>query len=171
MLDLAADSSDRLHRQVERFLFHEAELLDTWQLAAWLELVTKDIDYRMPVRTTRADKQVGEIYSSRSFHMLEDYGSLAARVARLSGTAAWSEYPASRARRHISNVRVAPAAGDEINAKSYILFYWGRDELQTLISGERHDVLRAVDRRLMLAKRTVFVDHTALPIPNLSMVL
>lgn len=171
MLDLAGDATDRLHRQVERFLFHEAELLDSWRLNDWLALIVKDIDYRMPVRTTRADKQAGEIYSSRSFHMLEDYGSLAARVARLSGAAAWSEYPASRARRHISNVRVAPAAGEEINVKSYILFYWGRDDLQTFISGERHDVLRAVDGRLMLAKRTVFVDHTALPIPNLSMVL
>lgn len=171
MLDLVADVDDRLQRQVERFLYTEAELLDTWQLTAWLELVAKDIDYRMPVRTTRIDKQAGEIYSSRSFHMLEDYGSLAARVARLTGAAAWSEYPASRTRRHISNVRVAPAVGEEINAKSYILYYWGRDDLQTFISGERHDVLRAADGRLMLAKRTVFVDHTALPIPNLSMVL
>nr|ART40131.1 K168 [uncultured bacterium] len=171
MLDLAPEASDRLQRQVERFLYIEAELLDTWQLAAWLELVTKDIDYRMPVRTTRTDKQTGEIYSNRSFHMLEDYESLAARVARLSGTAAWSEYPASRARRHISNVRVTPLNGDEIAAKSYILFYWGRDELQTVLSGERQDVLRAVDGRLRLARRTVLLDHIALPIPNLSMVL
>ena len=171
MLDLAADVDDRLQRQVERFLYIEAELLDTWQLATWLTLITPDIDYRMPVRTTRTDKQTGAIYSSKSFHMLEDYASLEARVARLSGNAAWSEYPASRARRHISNVRVTPGAGSEVGAKSYILYYWGRDELQTMISGERHDVLRADGGRLKLAKRTVYVDHTALPIPNLSMVL
>jgi biphenyl 2,3-dioxygenase subunit beta len=170
MLDIVADVDDRLQRQVERFLYTEAELLDSWQLTAWLELVSKDIQYRMPVRNTRIDKQAGEIYSTRSFHMLEDYESLAARVARLSGTAAWSEYPNSRARRHISNVRVA-RTGDEIGAKSYILFYWARDELQTFISGERQDVLRIADGRLNLAKRTVYVDHTVLPIPNLSMVL
>ena len=170
MLDLVADVDDRLQRQVERFLYTEAELLDTWQLTAWLDLVAKDIQYRMPVRNTRTDKQAGEIYSTRSFHMLEDYESLAARVARLSGTAAWSEYPNSRARRHISNVRTT-RTGDEIGAKSYILYYWGRDELQTMISGERQDVLRIADGRLKLAKRTVYVDHTVLPIPNLSMVL
>jgi 3-phenylpropionate/cinnamic acid dioxygenase small subunit len=170
MLDIVADIDDRLQRQVERFLYTEAELLDSWQLAAWLDLVAKDIQYRMPVRNTRTDKQAGEIYSSRSFHMLEDYASLEARVARLSGTAAWSEYPNSRARRHISNVRTM-RTGDDIGAKSYILFYWARDELQTFISGERHDVLRIADGRLKLANRTVYVDHTVLPIPNLSMVL
>ena len=170
MLDIAGESSDRLQREVERFLYNEAELLDTWQLTAWLELITKDIDYRMPVRTTRYDKQAGDIFSGRAYHMIEDYGSLAARIARLGSVNAWSESPHSRVRRHVSTVRVSEKGG-EVHAKSNLLFFWARDALEVLISAERQDVLRMVDGRLWLAKRTVLLDHTTLPVPNLSFIL
>ena len=34
---------------VEQFLFHEARLLDTGQLEAWLELFTDDATYWLPL--------------------------------------------------------------------------------------------------------------------------
>src|SRR5436305_1499167 len=42
-----------LYGRVLEFLHREAELLDTYKFDAWLGLFTEDIDYRMPVRTTR----------------------------------------------------------------------------------------------------------------------
>ena len=42
-----------LYGRVTGFLYHEAELLDTNRFADWLALLTPDIEYRMPVRTTQ----------------------------------------------------------------------------------------------------------------------
>ena len=36
--------------QVEAFLYQEAELLDNKSLAAWLELLTEDVLYWMPLK-------------------------------------------------------------------------------------------------------------------------
>ena len=37
--------------------------------------------------------------------------------------------------------------------------------------GARHDTLRIEGGRVLLARRTVLLDHVALPLPNLSIVL
>jgi 3-phenylpropionate/cinnamic acid dioxygenase small subunit len=160
-----------LQWQVEQFLFREAEVLDEWKVMAWMEMITFDIDYRIPVRTARDADQDDEIFSGQSFHMIEDHGSLAARMKRIGGGYAFSETPRSRVRRHVSNVRVAGVAGDETTVRSNLLFFWARDELERLISAERQDVLRRVDGKLRLARRTVLIDHVTLPLPNLSIVL
>ncbi|HLY64600.1 MAG TPA: aromatic-ring-hydroxylating dioxygenase subunit beta, partial [Chloroflexota bacterium] len=101
--------SDADYRQCLEFLFHEAELLDNLLLPAWLELLTPDIDYRVPVRATvnRSDATRG--VSATSYHLLEDYGSLSARVARFDTAHAWAEDPPSRVRRFVSNFRIEPA--------------------------------------------------------------
>lgn len=156
---------------VEEFLFREAECLDEWRVMDWIALLTADIDYRIPVRTTRETRDAAHAFSADTFHMVEDRASLTARMQRIASGLAFSESPRSRVRRHISNVRVVGAAGNEVQVRSNLLFFWSRDELQRLLSGERHDVLRTHEGSLRLARRNVLLDHTALPIPNLSMVL
>ena len=91
----------------------------------------------MPVRTAVDELDLGCSFSSRAFHMIEDYGSLNARMKRLVSGSAWAEKPPSRVRRHISNIRVAPADEDTVKARSYLLFTWARDEQQYTLSGER----------------------------------
>jgi 3-phenylpropionate/cinnamic acid dioxygenase small subunit len=162
---------EMLQMQAEQFLFREAEVLDEWNLMGWLDMITPDIDYRIPIRTTRETSQNGEMFSQQSFHMIEDYGSLAARMKRIEGGNAFSESPRSRVRRHISNIRVGNTDNGEMNVRSNLLFFWARDELERLVSAERQDVLRTVEGKLLLARRTVLVDHVSLPLPNLSVVL
>lgn len=43
------------HHMVEQFLFREAELVDDTQYDQWLELFDEDLEYRAPVRISRAD--------------------------------------------------------------------------------------------------------------------
>ena len=43
-------------REVERFLYREARLLDERRFHAWLDLFTDDVRYWMPVRSTRYPK-------------------------------------------------------------------------------------------------------------------
>ncbi|MGH8519704.1 MAG: aromatic-ring-hydroxylating dioxygenase subunit beta, partial [Panacagrimonas sp.] len=40
---------------VEQFLYHEARLLDTGQLEAWLELFTDDATYWVPLEENQED--------------------------------------------------------------------------------------------------------------------
>lgn len=168
-MPLAAD--DALSREVERFLYHEACLLDSYRLLDWTKLIAPDMQYRMPIRNNIDSLDLESAFSDRAFHMIEDYGSLVARMERLVGGLAWSEKPPSRVRRHISNIQVAPPAGGEVRVRSYMLFFWGRDETSATLSGERRDLLRIVDDRFYLAQRDVRLDHLSIPIPNISVVL
>jgi 3-phenylpropionate/cinnamic acid dioxygenase small subunit len=166
-----SDADLRLVRAVEEFLFREAELLDAGRYREWLELLSPDIDYRIPTRLTRERTALDLQFSEASFHMIEDRGSLETRVARFDTEYAWSENPPSRTRRFVSNVRLDPF-GSPLQVRSNLLFFWARDDVpQVLLSGERHDLIRVDDGEMTLARRSVFLDHTTLPIPNLAVFL
>ena len=53
---IAADTSQQavermlLEREIERFLYHEAELLDERRFSEWIELIADDIHYHVPQR-------------------------------------------------------------------------------------------------------------------------
>lgn len=159
-----------LRRAVEEFLYTEAELLDGWRLREWLELLTEDVRYRVPIRIAKErsdDERAG--VSTEMFHLDEDIHSLQLRVDRLETGFAWAEDPPSRLRHFVTNVRVREP-GEELAVRSNVLVYrsrWDRPE-HDLLSGERHDVLRHVDGELKLAERTVVLDSTTLPTLNLS---
>jgi ethylbenzene dioxygenase subunit beta len=168
---VSSDADLRQVRAVEEFLFHEAELLDCGRYGEWLELLSADIDYRIPTRLTRERTALDLQFSETSFHMVEDRGSLETRVARFDTEYAWSENPPSRTRRFVSNVRL-DSYTSPIEARSNLLFFWARHDLpQVLLSGERHDLIRMEDGEMRLARRYVFLDHTTLPIPNLAVFL
>jgi 3-phenylpropionate/cinnamic acid dioxygenase small subunit len=154
----------------ERFLFREAELLDDFKLLDWLLLLDREIDYRIPVRCTRPQDELDKSFSATAFHMIEHFGSLEARMKRF-GAGGWSEFPPSRTRRNVSNIRVDRCAADRLSVKSNLLYFWSRDEDHIIVSAERHDELRECDSTIKLRRRTVFVDHTTVPLPNLSVVL
>ena len=48
-------STPELRAAVEDFLFHEADLLDTWRLDSWLELFTEECSYLIPATDRPAD--------------------------------------------------------------------------------------------------------------------
>lgn len=168
---IASPAPDPLRLGVEQFLFFEAELLDNFKLLEWTKLLAPEIQYRMPIRSTVDSVEIGDGFSARAFHMEEDYGSLLVRMERLVSGDAWSEKPPSRTRRHVSNLRVAASGSDRINVKSNLLFFWAREQHQTVLSAERHDELRRVDGLLYLSERTVYLDHTVFPLPSLTIAL
>jgi len=158
------------HYQVKRFLNHEAQVLDERSLHEWLDILTDDIEYKMPVRQTR-DRGVGleREFSDESFHLVEDRGSLEARVKRFESEFAWSVDPPLRARRFVTNIRVCEPTDDELPVRSNFLFYRSQGDTpdsDTLV-GERRDQLRRTEDGLKLADRRVLLDHTILPTKNL----
>lgn len=174
MQDLDTDPGE-LRGSCEEFLYKEAQLLDDRQPIEWFETVlTDDIDYRIPIRTTR-ERSAETEFSENSYHMQEDRGSLKVRVERMENDFAWSEDPPSRNRRFVSNVRVVDRdeAVGEVAVKNNLLVHRTRadDTDPDLISGERHDTLRRVGDGWKLAERRVLLDHTVLGTPSLSIIL
>lgn len=168
----AAKSLDTLERECTRFLYREAELLDRAEFGAWLALLHPGIDYRVPVRTTR-DNREGDGFSARAFFMQEDHGSLALRVQRLGSPYNWAENPRTRTRRIVGNVRVGTCEGPDLRVDSNLVMLCHRSDAAAplLLSCERQDVLREQDGRWTLAKRLALLDSTVLGHESLSVFL
>jgi 3-phenylpropionate/cinnamic acid dioxygenase small subunit len=158
-----------LEREVAEFFYREAELLDSNSLEEWLELLTEDINYEMPLRMTRERGQPDISYQTG--HFSEDRRSLQLRVKRLGTDFGWAENPPSRTRRFISNIRVENTSNpNEVKTHSYFLLYRSRGSSTEadLISGQRQDLLRKLDGRWKLASRLIIVDQTVLGTRNLA---
>jgi 3-phenylpropionate/cinnamic acid dioxygenase small subunit len=155
------------------FLHLEADLLDGRRLRQWLELLHADLDYRIPVRTTR-ERSAATTFSAAAFHMIEDRSTCQARVDRFASEFAWAEDPPSRTRRFVSNVQAVytDEERESIDVRSNLLVFRARGEDAAIhLSGERHDVLSRGVQGWQLQSRTVLLDHTSLPTLNLAIFL
>ena len=99
--------------QVEDFLFHEAALLDDWRLDEWLDLLTEDAAYYVPSNDAPASN-----HRNALFMVADDANRIRARVKRLKDTQAHAEFPHSRTRRMISNVRITGIDGDTMTVEA-----------------------------------------------------
>ena len=168
--------SDDLRRQVEDFLYFEAELLDDRKLREWFDLLADDIRYWMPIRHNtleRPDEITDELSKpGEGFYFDDNKQSLKIRVERAYARNAWAEMPPSRTRHLVSNVRIKRDDGKEIQVHSNFFVYRTRMETdQDMFVGERHDVLRRVGDGLKIAKRTIILDQAVLAAKNISVFL
>ena len=165
--------ADHRYGEVLEFLYLEAELLDDRRFAEWLELLTEDITYRVPLRLNFV-RQTETEFSNETEVLTENRASLELRVKRLGTGYAWSETPPSRTRHMVSNVRVRATDTDtELSAVSNVLVYRNRgwETSPDLFSGERRDVLRMVDGQWRLAARIVLLDQAVLGARDVSIFL
>ncbi|MEY7851084.1 3-phenylpropionate/cinnamic acid dioxygenase subunit beta [Natrarchaeobius sp. A-rgal3] len=158
------------HYECVSFYNLEAELLDAKELEEWLDLLTEDVRYDMPLRVTRDRGSDRSEFSVEGYNYREDRSTLEARVDRFQSEFAWSEDPPTRTRHFVTNVRVDGVDGDELSVKNNLLLFLaqGEEAEGTTVSAERHDVLRRVDGSLKLAERDIRLDHTVLPMKNIS---
>lgn len=111
-----------LRQEVEEFLYEEAALLDEWRLDDWAGLFTEDARYVVPT----TDLPEGD--PRKDLVLIDDdIVRLRARVVRLKSRHAHREYPWSRTRRLITNVRAREVGENEIEAKASFLVYRIRD--------------------------------------------
>jgi len=163
-----------LQAECAEFLFQEAEYLDDRRFRDWLQLITEDCVYQIPIRVTRGLGSHEADFARTGFHMKDTYPTLSMRVERLYTQYAYAEDPPSRTTRLVSNVRCQPrGSSPEIDVKSKFACYraMGEGTDFDLLMGERRDVLRRVDGDLKLAARTVLLVHTTLPTANLGLFL
>ena len=97
-----------LQYEIEQFLYHEAALLDERRFAEWLDLLDPELEYWMPVRSTRALGDEAHEFAKlgEGAYFDDDKSSMEQRVRKLSTGFAWAEDPPSRTRHNVTNVRV-----------------------------------------------------------------
>lgn len=163
---------DPLYNEVLDFLNEEAELLDDDLLMEWLQLLTDDVSYRMPVRST-LQRNKGRGFDDEVTLFDDDKQRLTFRVRRiLESPNAHIEWPATRSRRFVTNVR-SQRQGDDVLVRSSLLVLqsrWNRSDFDAF-SAQRNDVLRRVDGALRLARREILMDQTVPSSPSLSVFL
>ncbi len=172
--------NDSRHLHAHQFLVDEAYLLDAQQYETWLDTLTDDIRYVMPVRVTTAR---GAGFDTSPFpkpgmaHFDEDKYSLSQRVARMGTEHAWAEDPPSRLRHFITNVRTFafadPADDTHLLVESAELLFRSRGDVNdsALVSCGREDLLRWCGDRWKLARRKIIVDESVLRMQNLAVFL
>jgi phthalate 3,4-dioxygenase subunit beta len=168
--------NDVRHLQAHQFLVDEAYLLDAQQYESWLDTLTDDIRYVMPIRVTTA-RGAGFDTVPGMAHFDEDKHSLTQRVARFATEHAWTEDPPSRLRHFITNVRTfaceAPDDGAHVIVESAELLFRSRGDVNepALVSCGREDLLRKCDQTWKLARRTIIPDESVLRMQNLAVFL
>ncbi|MCB2044626.1 MAG: 3-phenylpropionate/cinnamic acid dioxygenase subunit beta [Novosphingobium sp.] len=163
-----------VHNSIMGFLIKEARLLDHRQLKAWGDLLAEDLIYKAPVRITRRVQGFADEFGTMG-HFDDDYNSMMVRLTRLTTTDnAWSEDPASRVRRFITNVTVWETdQPDEYEVLSYLFLTRNRAEARDYkqLSAERHDRLRMTKDGFRLARRSILLDQVVLGMPNFAIFL
>ena len=165
--------SDERHLTAHRWLVDEAYLLDAQDYAKWLDVLTEDVRYLMPVRITTA-RGAGFDTAPGMAHFDEDRYSLSRRVARFATEHAWTEDPPSRLRHHVTNVRTfATADPDELVVQSAVLLFRSRGDVReaAFLSAGREDLLRRTNGRWLLARRVITADESVLRMQNLAVFL
>lgn len=153
---------DLTRAEAEDFLYDEADLLDGWDLEAWLALCTDDVVYEVPA-TGMPDGSP----ATSLFLIHDDRFMLESRIKRLLSRNAHAENPRSRTRRLITNVRVSPSdAGSgsapeaEVRASFHVIRF--RDDAMHHYVGRYTYRLRSVDGGLRIAHRRAALDADSL---------
>ncbi|HEV7887453.1 MAG TPA: aromatic-ring-hydroxylating dioxygenase subunit beta [Acidimicrobiales bacterium] len=123
-----SDSRTVTRADVEDFLYAEAALLDNWQLDEWVRLFTDDAHYVIPA----TDLPTGD--PRADLVLIDDnLTRLQARVKRLNSRRAYREFPWSRTRRMVSNVRIAGGDGQVLHVEANFVVYRVRDGVNPYI--------------------------------------
>ena len=154
---MIAANQPSLRELVEDFLFKEAALLDEWRLDDWVNLFTEDARYVVPT----TDLPDGDPKRDLVF-IDDDIARLRARAVRLNSRHAHREYPWSRTRRFVSNVRVQETNESELSVTSNVLVYRFRNGEGAPYVGSIDYILRRDDGDLKIAYRRAVLDLEAL---------
>jgi p-cumate 2,3-dioxygenase beta subunit len=140
--------------EVEDLLYHEADLLDRWKLDDWLKLLTDDASYYVPPN----DKPDAD-HRFTLFTVADDIVRLRERIIRLKDPNCHAEYPPSRTRRMISNVRIDGVDGDLVSVSAnFAIFRHRRNEPVRQFIGRYRYKLRRTGEGLKIHERRAILD-------------
>lgn len=162
-----------LQHEIERFLYHEQSLLDERRWKDWLDLLTDDVRYFMPMaRNVKLGDEAHEYTRELADvnWMDESKEGLTRRVNQLLTGMHWAEEPLSRTAHLITNLQIEHAIAEEVHTKCNFLTYRNRVETETdIFVGRRKDVLRKVSGQWRIARREIYLAQNVLLAKNLTL--
>jgi p-cumate 2,3-dioxygenase beta subunit len=152
---------------VEQFLYKEADLLDSWQLDEWLNLLTEGSTYSVPCTDNPDGDNKDSLYL-----IADDYFRLKARVKRLSSKFSHAENPRSRTRRFISNVQILENANGLVKVSANFIVYRMRYGFTDAYVGKYYYTLLIENNEMKILDRKAVLDLEGLrPHSRISIIL
>ena len=166
-----------LKYDIEEFLYQEAEILDERRFEEWLDLLTDDVRYFMPMRRNVKFGELDREFTREGLDINwfdEGKDTLTRRVNQLLTGIHWAEEPLSRICHTVSNVQVlraSPSVSEptEVAVKCRFMVYRNRVQTETdLLVGKREELLRKVDGQWKISQRKIILDQNVLLAKNLT---
>jgi 3-phenylpropionate/cinnamic acid dioxygenase small subunit len=146
---------------IERFLFHEARLMDEHRYEEWLALwQLEDATYWIPANADDADptQNVSVIYDRR--------GQLPNRIRRLKETI-WLKERAPRLKRIVGNIVVESENGNAQTIVSNFILSELHRGVQTIWAGtSTHVLIEGAGGLRIKSKKVVLINNNE-PLPNM----
>ena len=154
--------------EVEDFLYHEAALLDEWKLKEWEALLADDATYFVP-----PNDQPESDHRSTLFLVADDRERIRQRIIRINDPNCHAEYPKSRTRRMISNVRIVGVDGNLVTvAANFVCYRYRRYErIREYVGGYRYILERAGDSFRIKERRVLIDAHELGSLGSVSFIL
>ena len=142
--------------EVRQFLYHEAQLLDSGELEAWLELFTEDATYWVPLERGQKDPL------ETSSIIYDDRALLELRVKQARHPRAHARQPLARTVHQVGNVVLASETQSEALVRSTLTLVEWRNEKQRVWGAlVEHRLRRAPGGFRIANKRVDLVNSEA----------
>ena len=129
-----------LQHEVEQFLYRQAELLDTKQWQAWIDLFADDGIYWMPPDASY------KTWDGQPAIFAEDKNLMNVRMGRVLHPDAWSQRPLWGTNHVVSNVIVRRASSSEIEVTSrFHMMELRRDDVRHFAGSYLHRLVKSKD--------------------------
>lgn len=187
MSESSLETTPQEQRQLERFYFHEARLLDARQYLQWMQLLSEDIRYLVPSRVNvqvdnrarggedmiSVERELESEASAGCPLREENYLLLMLRAERAYKINSWSEHPPARTRRIVGNIELmARTTGSDERwsvVSNFHLYYARPGTGNVLYSGQRRDTLAPESGGFRICRREVVLDYANIELPTLGL--
>lgn len=147
-----------LQREVEQFLYRQAELLDGKHWQAWMDCFADDGVYWMPVAPQQTE------WEGSPSIFAEDKLMMEIRKGRVSHPNAWSQVPMWETNHLVSHVVVESAGGGQVQVRSrFHMMELRRDTVRHFGGRYQHTLVRGPDGALRIRLQRVDLFNSQAP--------
>lgn len=146
--------------EVEEFLYEEAALLDAWDLRKWQELFTPGGEYM--IVTPNIENPETASPTEKLFLVADDQERLTQRVERLLDKTAHVEFPHSKTRHCLSNIRIQSSGGVELRVRANFVTYRTKNDETTYFPGHVIYELERQGETFRIRRKRCIIDTDSL---------